>query len=183
MRTGWGWYLAYFQGCRSIKPKKGPMYHVDEISFLYTASFPGQPAGPRPFHLSSCFVNLQARRIFAVRRPKPSSLPRKASPVGHWPSALPVLGLDVVGEGLGLLVAVVVVVAVAVVLGSDVLHLVDAAALGASLHRSLAGHLHGPWSAFYLAFSRAGFLWLPRLGAEEGGKRTPSQFTTWESAG
>jgi hypothetical protein len=34
---------------------------------------------------------------------------------------------------------VVVVVAVAVVLGADVLHLVDAAALGAALDRSVAG--------------------------------------------
>jgi hypothetical protein len=58
-----------------------------------------------------------------------------------WVADLPVLGLDVVGEGLGLLVAVVVVVVAVVVLGSDVLHLVDAAALGASLDGALTGHL------------------------------------------
>jgi hypothetical protein len=36
---------------------------------------------------------------------------------------------------------VVVVVAVAIILGSNVLHLVNATALGASLHRSFARHL------------------------------------------
>lgn len=51
---------------------------------------------------------------------------------------LVVLRLDEVGEGLGLLVAVVVVV---VILGADVDHLVDAAALGASLNGALTGHL------------------------------------------
>lgn len=56
---------------------------------------------------------------------------------------LPVLGLDVVGKGLGLLEAVVVVVVVVsvVVLGTDVVHLVDVAALGAALDGALAGHL------------------------------------------
>lgn len=56
---------------------------------------------------------------------------------------LPVLGLDVVGEGLRVLVAVVVAVAVVVVVlgGANVLHLVHAAALGASLNGALAGHL------------------------------------------
>ena len=54
---------------------------------------------------------------------------------------LPVLRLDVVGEGLGLLETVVVVVAVVVILGTNILHLVDAAALGASLDWSLTGHL------------------------------------------
>lgn len=53
---------------------------------------------------------------------------------------LPVLGLDVVGKGLGLDEAVVVVVGV-VVLGPNVLHLVDITALGAALNRALAGHL------------------------------------------
>lgn len=66
-----------------------------------------------------------------------------ASPV--LPSAdLPVVGLDEVGEVLGLLVAVVVVavtVVVAVVLGTEVLHLVDVATLGASLDGALAGDL------------------------------------------
>lgn len=53
-----------------------------------------------------------------------------------------VLGLDEVGKGLGLgNLLGVVAVAVAVVLGSDVFHLVDAAALGASLHRTLLGKL------------------------------------------
>ena len=54
-----------------------------------------------------------------------------------------VLGLDVVGEGLGLLKGrvVVVVVMVVVVLGTNVLHLVDAAALGATLDGAVAGHL------------------------------------------
>lgn len=59
---------------------------------------------------------------------------------------LPVVGLDEVGEVLGLLVCVVVVVmavvvVVAVVLGTEVLHLVDVAALGASLNGALAGDL------------------------------------------
>lgn len=61
-----------------------------------------------------------------------------------------VLGLDEVGEGLGLLVAVAVVVAVVVVvvLGrADVLHLVDGAALGAALDGAVAGDL-GTRSAF-----------------------------------
>lgn len=53
---------------------------------------------------------------------------------------LPVLGLNIVGKGLGLLVAVVVV-AVAIVRRSDVLHLVNATALWASLDRSCARHL------------------------------------------
>lgn len=57
---------------------------------------------------------------------------------------LPVVGLDEVGEVLGLLesvVVVTVVVVVAVVLGTEVLHLVDAAALGASLDGAVAGDL------------------------------------------
>ena len=52
----------------------------------------------------------------------------------------PVFRLNVVGKGLGLLVAVVVMTVV-VVFGSNVVHLVDAAALGASLDWSLTGHL------------------------------------------
>lgn len=52
-----------------------------------------------------------------------------------------VLGLDVVGKGLGLLELLVVVVVVVVVLGADVLHLVDATALGASLDGALTGNL------------------------------------------
>ena len=59
-------------------------------------------------------------------------------------ASLVVLGLDIVGHGLGLLEAVVVVVvAVAVVLGADVVHLVDGAALGAALDGALAAHLEG----------------------------------------
>ena len=61
----------------------------------------------------------------------------------HAPD-LPVLRLDKVGEGLGLLVAVtvavIVAVAVGVLLGANVLHLIDAAALGASLDGALTGH-------------------------------------------
>jgi hypothetical protein len=49
-----------------------------------------------------------------------------------------VLGLDVIGKGLGLLKLRRVVVVV-VILRTDVVHLVDAAALGASLDRALAG--------------------------------------------
>lgn len=53
-----------------------------------------------------------------------------------------VLRLDEVGHGLGLVDLVgVVVVVVAIVLGADVVHLVDAAALGAALDGALAGHL------------------------------------------
>lgn len=57
---------------------------------------------------------------------------------------LPVFGLDEVAQVLGLLVSVVVVavaVVVVIVLGTDVLHLVDAAALGASLDRAVASDL------------------------------------------
>lgn len=55
------------------------------------------------------------------------------------PSRLPVLRLHVVGERLGLLVSVVVVVVtVAIVLGSDVLHLIDATTLRAPLDGALA---------------------------------------------
>lgn len=57
-----------------------------------------------------------------------------------------VLGLDVVGEGLGLLELGVVVMTVVVVLGTHVLHLVDAAALGATLNGALAGQLQAPVS-------------------------------------
>jgi len=53
-----------------------------------------------------------------------------------------VLGLDKVGKGLGFLVTVVVVV-VSVVRGANILHLVDAAALGAPLDGPLLGHLEG----------------------------------------
>lgn len=68
---------------------------------------------------------------------------------------LVVLGLDEVGEVLGLLVAVVVVaVAVVVVLGTDVLHLVDAAALGAALDGAVAGDLDGGSCALALVHSR-----------------------------
>lgn len=54
---------------------------------------------------------------------------------------LPVFRLDKVGEGLGFLETMMVVVAVVIVLGSDIFHLVDTAAFGASLHRSLTRHL------------------------------------------
>lgn len=72
---------------------------------------------------------------------------------------LAVLGLDKVGKGLGLLVAVVVV-AVVVVLRSDVLHLVDAAALGASLNGALAVHLRlcHVSSVFYSRYQRSRIL-------------------------
>ena len=50
-----------------------------------------------------------------------------------------VLGLDVVGKGLGLLNLRRVVVVI--ILRTDVLHLVDTAALGASLDRTLLGKL------------------------------------------
>lgn len=75
---------------------------------------------------------------------------------------LVVVGLDEVGEVLGLLVAVVVVaVAVAVVvLGADVLHLVDVAALGAALNGAVAGDLDG--GSCTLALVR------PRLQGYEG---------------
>lgn len=69
---------------------------------------------------------------------------------------LVVLGLDEVGEVLGLLVAVVIVtVAVpVVVLGTDVLHLVDVAALGAALNGAVAGDLDGGSCALALVRSR-----------------------------
>lgn len=56
---------------------------------------------------------------------------------------LPVSGLDIVGKCLGFLITVVIVVAVAIICGSDILHLVNAAALWASLNRSFTRHLMG----------------------------------------
>jgi hypothetical protein len=50
-----------------------------------------------------------------------------------------VLGLDVIGEGLGLRVLRRVVVVI--VLGTNIVHLVDAAALRATLDGALAGDL------------------------------------------
>lgn len=67
---------------------------------------------------------------------------------------LPVFGLDVVGESLGLLVSVVIVVAVAIVGGTDVLHLVNAAALGATFDRAFAGHLERIVSKYTILGSR-----------------------------
>lgn len=60
-----------------------------------------------------------------------------------------VLGLDVIGKGLGLLELRRVVVVV-IVLGTNVIHLVDAAALGASLDGALAGDLKSQMSAFHI---------------------------------
>jgi hypothetical protein len=51
-----------------------------------------------------------------------------------------VLGLDVIGKGLGLLELGRMVVVV-IVLRTDVVHLVNAAALGTSLDGALAGDL------------------------------------------
>jgi hypothetical protein len=58
-----------------------------------------------------------------------------------------VLGLDVIGKGLGLLKLRRVVVVV-IILRTDVVHLVDAAALGASLDRALAGELNSQCQQF-----------------------------------
>lgn len=60
--------------------------------------------------------------------------------LGAMHLSVSVLGLDVIGKGLGLLELGRVVVVV-VILGADVVHLVDAAALGASLNGALAGEL------------------------------------------
>lgn len=81
--------------------------------------------GYGPLYLASCPSIVCCRALFD----------------GIHSVGLPVLGLDIVGKGLGLLVAVVVVVAVAIVGRSDVLHLINATALGASLNRSRARHL------------------------------------------
>lgn len=60
----------------------------------------------------------------------------------NWSCRLPVLRFDEIGKGLRFLGAVVViVVSVAIIFRADILHLVDATALGASLDGSLAGHL------------------------------------------
>lgn len=56
---------------------------------------------------------------------------------------LPVLRLDKVGKGFGLLITVVVAVAVAVVLWADIVHLVDVTALGAPVHGAFTGKLDG----------------------------------------
>lgn len=83
-----------------------------------------------------------------------------------------VLGLDVIGESLGLgELGLMVVVVVSIVLGADVVHLVDAAALGASLNGTLTGKLLSSFVS----------LLVPSVRGQES--RTPSQLTTWESAG
>lgn len=56
--------------------------------------------------------------------------------------SISVLGLDKVGKGLGLLELRGVMVVVVVILGADVFHFVDTAALGASLNGTLLGELH-----------------------------------------
>ena len=96
-------------------------------------AFPAyHPSRHPPFHLS----RLPIKRL---RRP-------------------PVLGPHVIRHGLGLLVVVVrvavVVVRVRVVGRADVLHSVDAAALGAALDRAGAGHLF-----FWVSWGRG---WLKR---------------------
>jgi hypothetical protein len=63
-----------------------------------------------------------------------------------------VLRLDVIGKSLGLLKLRRVVVVV-IVLRTDVVHLVDAAALGASLDRALAGELEVTMSAIHFHLS------------------------------
>lgn len=92
------------------------------------------------------------------------------------PLDLPVIGLDKVAHVLGLLVSVVVVTVVVVVisLGTDVLHLVDVAAFGASLDRAVTGNLHTP-----LAPNIHPFLRPIRFSFS----RTVSQMTGWESTG
>lgn len=75
-----------------------------------------------------------------------SNLPGASKQYAESPQAIrssvAVLGLDVVGKGLGLLVlGVVVVVAVVVVLGTNKVHLVDATALGAALNGAVLGEL------------------------------------------
>lgn len=116
--------------------------------------------------------------------------------LGQGTPRLVVLGLDEVGEVLGLLVAVVVMaVAVVVVLGADVLHLVDAAALGAALDGAVAGDLDGRSCALALIRSRLHtsvrrilqHCYIVEVGLVEvvviGGGRTVSQMTPWESTG
>lgn len=58
------------------------------------------------------------------------------------PSSVSVLGLDKVGKGLGLLEFGAMVVVVVVIFRTNVVHLVDAAAFGASLDWALLGKLH-----------------------------------------
>lgn len=95
------------------------------------------------YSLSTCNVQIFRGLLTLPLVARP--LPHAWSMLGRYNSGnLPVFRLDVVGEGLGLLVAVVVVVAMVVILRSDILHLVDAAAFWASLHRSLARHLPKP---------------------------------------
>lgn len=86
-----------------------------------------------------CLCGYSTRPAPTLAHPTPKSY-LSLPPCTLVDARLPVLGLDVVGKGLGLLVTVVVVTVV-VVLGTNVLHLVDAAALGAPLNRALAGHL------------------------------------------
>lgn len=64
--------------------------------------------------------------------------------------------------------------AVVVVLGTDILHLVDAAALRAALNRALAVHLDGEYSVSQLCHYQV---------REPKGSPTLSQMTLWESAG
>lgn len=57
-------------------------------------------------------------------------------------SSVAVLGLDIVGKGLGLLeLGAVVIVVIVVILRSNVIHLVDATTLGASLDGAIARKL------------------------------------------
>lgn len=83
--------------------------------------------------------------------------------LGAMHLSVSVLGLDVIGKGLGLLELGRVVVVV-VILGADVVHLVDAAALGASLNGALAGELSVTMSAIH--FHPSGIA---------GSRLTPSQ--------
>jgi hypothetical protein len=78
---------------------------------------------------------------------------------------------------------VVAVSVVVVVLGSNVLHLVDAAALGASLDRALLGKLriYPPLACSIHTFrKRRNQLAAPCMYVYS---LTPSQITVWESAG
>ena len=86
-----------------------------------TAPLPGEP-----FQLSSSFTEYNI------------PIPQQTLGIRHL--SVSVLGLDVVGEGLGLLDFGGVVVVV-VLLRANVLHLVDAATLGASLNGALTGNL------------------------------------------
>lgn len=112
-----------------------PLYHSGMLFRAHLSKNSNfASASPSP----SSHVVLYSFATFLSQTPLHSSQPKC---IGVMRSSVAVLGLDVVGKRLGLLVLGSVVVAVVVVLGADIVHLVDAAALGATLNGAFLGEL------------------------------------------